>query len=122
VPKVLLAATAVGGKQLSIAIMGVVDLHLAHDYQMAISCLAEPVCPDLVIVSYHFDQLRPYRLVQQMKDDGQTSMIPILLVRALPLHLGTPNAAQLKDAYIALGVTDFIDVEDVERKRGRRWR
>ena len=73
---------------------------------------------DLVIVSYHFDSLHPYRLIQHVRESPDTAHLPILLVRALQLFQDVGSEGQIGESYLALGATAFFSLHDEERRVG----
>lgn len=73
---------------------------------------------DLVIVSYHFDSLHPYRLIQHVRESQSTAHLPILLVRALQLFQYVGSEDQIRQAYLALGATAFFSLYGEERRVG----
>ena len=117
-PKVLLAATVDASKQVTAYLAGLVELVTAHTFDKAVALLCSGERPALVVVGYHFDELRPYRFIQHVKSDPQSADLPVLLIRALPLHLGTDNVETMRDAYTGIGVTDFVSLHDLERDHG----
>ncbi len=70
-------------------------------------------------MSDHFDELQPFRIIQAIKHEPNTRDLPLLLIRALPLHLSHPNTETLKVAHTALGVTDFLSLQDLAQEHGR---
>jgi len=72
----------------------------------------------LLVVCYVFDEIRPFRLLQYVQHQQQAH-IPTLLVRALPIKLGTTEAADIRESYMALGVDEFINLHDEEEASGR---
>ena len=74
---------------------------------------------DLAIVSFHFDSLHPYRLIQYIRESPGTAHMPILLVRALQLFFQDhASADQLTESYLALGVTAFFGLYEEEQRVG----
>jgi hypothetical protein len=51
--------------------------------------------------------------------DEQGGHVPIILVRALALHLRAENEADIRDAYKELGVDEFASLYDEEQRHGR---
>jgi hypothetical protein len=74
--------------------------------------------PHLIVVCYAFDELRPYRLIQHVRLDREDKLIPIILVRALPVRFGTEEA-QVRDSYSAMGVNQFLNVWGETQRHGR---
>lgn len=74
---------------------------------------------DLAIVSFHFDALHPYRLIQHIRESPGTAHMPILLVRALQLFFqDQASAKQIRESYLALGVTAFFALYEEEQRVG----
>jgi CheY-like chemotaxis protein len=73
---------------------------------------------DLAIISYHFDSLHPYRLIQYIRESPGTAQLPILLVRALQLFGEHGSQDQIRQAYLALGATAFFSLYDEQRRVG----
>lgn len=73
--------------------------------------------PDGLIVSYSFDELRPFRLLHHLLDQGRR--VPTILLRAVPVRLERTEEADIRQTYSALGVAEFLNFADVERRSGR---
>jgi hypothetical protein len=74
--------------------------------------------PHLIVVGYHFDELRPFRFIQYARAHLAGSHVPIMLVRALPMHLGATTESQLREAYGGLGVDLFFNLFDDAQRDG----
>jgi len=74
--------------------------------------------PDLVVVCYVFDEMRPFRLISYVREELGRTDIPIVLVRALPVPLGTTQEAEIRESYRSLGVADFVNFRDEAQERG----
>ena len=114
-PTVLLADTPEGLRQLVPVLDGLAEVVAAETYQEALD-RCEEITPDAILVGYHFDDLRPYRLIQQLQDEACARGVTIILVRALALALSGSDTQDIRDAYRKLGADDFIDFF-AERKR-----
>jgi PleD family two-component response regulator len=75
--------------------------------------------PDAVLVAYHFDELRPVRLIRFIRDDPQLSGVPIVLVRVLPVSLGGSDE-NFSSAYREVGVDEVYNYCDSVTKGGER--
>jgi hypothetical protein len=73
---------------------------------------------DALLVGYHFDELRPYVLIRQVRENPRTARIPVFLVRLLPSHLDRTSGAELREAYRNLGVDEFLELSDLAREQG----
>ena len=59
--------------------------------------------PDLVIVCYVFDEMRPFRLLHYLRHEKR-GHVPTIRVRAVPVSLGTTQEAEIRESYRILGV------------------
>lgn len=66
--------------------------------------------PDMIVVCYAFDEMRPFRLLHYVRHEWQSRKIPIVLLRALPIRLGATQEAQIREAYQSLGVNGFFNL------------
>jgi PleD family two-component response regulator len=114
---VLVAATPQSSKEIDQALRGLVHFEITNTWEDATSHL-DAGRFDLVIVGYHFDELRPFRFIQYVKSDARHRNIPVLLIHALPFHLGAFDAKSVRDAYVALGAVDVISLQDLRRDHG----
>ena len=53
----------------------------------AVSRLEEKAA-DLIVICYAFDEMRPFRLLQYLRQGRRRAHLPTILVRALPVPLG----------------------------------
>ncbi len=115
------AATGAGGsttdviRQITPALEGV-DVLPAATWDDALAHL-QCQSPDGLIVSYSFDELRPFRLLHHLMDEGRH--VPTILLRAVPVRLERTEEADIRQAYSALGVAEFVNYAEVERRSGR---
>ena len=113
--RILLAATPAAAAPLRQALAATADVHFADAPETALEAFRSR-SPDLLVVGYHFDHARPYRLVRAVRElDPQ---VPILLVRALPLSGVDSRDAQIRDAYNALGVDQYLVLDEASVRRG----
>jgi len=68
--------------------------------------VVEAVSPQVLIVGYHFDQFRPYRLIQQVAADHPDTRI--VLVRAISLAMPHEDDEAIREAYGAMGVSEYL--------------
>lgn len=90
------------------------EVSVADRFDTALRAFAEQR-PDAVIVGYHFDEARPYRLIQAIRAGDRA--VPLLMVRALPLGPGGSRDRQIRDSYAELGVNEYVVVD--EKSAGR---
>jgi hypothetical protein len=74
--------------------------------------------PDLIIVCYAFDEVRPFRLLHYVRDEWRAH-VPTILVRALPIPLGTTEEARIRESYKTLGVDEFVNLNDDKQRLGK---
>ena len=72
--------------------------------------------PRGVIVSYAFDELRPFRLLHRLQDEGYR--LPSILLRVVPVRLERTEEADIRQAYQTLGVGEFLNFADIARRQG----
>lgn len=72
--------------------------------------------PDLIILCYAFDEMRPYRLLNYLQE--RRSKIPIVLVRALPVPLHGKED-EIRSSYAMLGAGTFINLYEEIQSYGR---
>jgi hypothetical protein len=74
--------------------------------------------PDLIIVCYAFDEVRPFRLLQYVRNEWRRRHVPTVLVRALPVPLGKTQEAEIRESYKSLGVDEFFNLHDAKVREG----
>jgi PleD family two-component response regulator len=94
--------------------------------------LVEQSRPDVVIVGYHFDGARPYRLLQNLRDGARAVRVAALLVRALPVLPQAMEEKGIEDTYRQMGADGYLVLdkgargdafkEVSERLRSAVWR
>jgi PleD family two-component response regulator len=114
--RVLIAAPAVVIRQLRAALPADADVTGAAIWVDAVRGLAE-VTPQLIIVCYVFDEVRPYRFIQHVRDT-EDQRVPIFLIRAVTIPLGATQEADLRRSYVELGVNAFLNFSDLANERG----
>ena len=71
--------------------------------------------PDLIVVCYLFDEMRPFRLIHYVRSDLQRSDFTIILVHVVDGHLRDTELRQLRDAYRSIGIDGFVNLsEEIE--------
>jgi hypothetical protein len=116
--RILVAGTGAAVRELQAAIGVEAALIPAHTLEQAVRSLHAHE-PELLVVDYHFDELRPFRFIRYARDYLGARPVPILLIRALPAYLGATTEAQLCDAYRTLGVDAFCNLFDDAHREGR---
>jgi CheY-like chemotaxis protein len=51
---------------------------------------------DLLVICYAFDEMRPFRLLQYLRQERPRAHLPTILVRALPVPLGKTQEEQIR--------------------------
>jgi CheY-like chemotaxis protein len=74
----------------------------AETWEQAVERLRD-ADPDLVIVCYVFDEMRPFRLLHYLRHEKR-GHVATILVRAVPVSLGTTQEAEIRESYRILGV------------------
>jgi CheY-like chemotaxis protein len=115
-PRILLAAPAVVIRQLSAALPKAVEVIGVATWKDAVQRLPD-AAPDLIIVCYIFDEMRPYRFIQHVKET-EHRRAPIFLVRAVSVPLGATNESNVRRSYTDLGVNAFLNFSDLANERG----
>ena len=113
--RVFLAAPAVVIRQLSEALPDM-EVIGAATWDDAVKRLPDAK-PHLVIVCYIFDEMRPYRFVQHVREK-EYRRVPIFLVRAVTVPLGSTQEADLRKSYTDLGASAFLNFSDLANERG----
>ena len=71
--------------------------------------------PQVAVVGYHFDDLRPYRLVQAIRAAGDGGRVPVVLVRALPVLPHHTDEKEIEESYRQLGVDAYLVLDKAAR-------
>jgi PleD family two-component response regulator len=79
----------------------------ASTWDEALRCL-ETNPPQVAVIGYHFDDLRPYRLVQAIREVGERDRVPVVLVRALPVLPDHADEKEIEESYRQLGVDAYL--------------
>lgn len=107
----LIAGIAPGAGALRDELASEFHVDVASTFDQAMS-LMKTASPSVLIVGYHFDQFRPYRLIQYVT--AEYPQTPIILVRAMPLVMPHEDDGAIRDAYLAMGISEYLvlDTED----------
>src|SRR3954462_453642 len=116
-PRILIAAPSAVIGRLERALADNVEVIGAETGEEAVVRLGDAE-PNLVIVCYVFDDMRPFRLLHHMRHEKRRH-IPTILVRAVPGSLGRTQEAEIRESYRTLGVDEFINLHDESQAHGR---
>ena len=105
--RILIADTRKAMQEI-VGVLEAKELEVLHAYgfEEALT-LARERKPHLCIVGYHFDEARPYRLIQQLRAELDET-VPIFLIRALSMGEHAADDAHIKESYRALGVNEYL--------------
>jgi CheY-like chemotaxis protein len=117
-PAALIAAPAAVIKELGSVLADDVERIGVDTFDGAVARVKERQ-PDLLIVCYAFDEVRPFRLLQHLRQESRAAHVPTMLVRALPIPIGEAEEARIREAYTTLGVDQFFNLNDEARRTGR---
>src|SRR5687768_6709200 len=73
---------------------------------------------DLLVICYAFDEMRPFRLLQYLRQERPRAHLATILVRALPVPLGKTQEEQIRESYQNLGVDQFCNLYDEKQREG----
>ena len=113
--RILIAESAAGIRFAQTALRDQVEFVGAENFDAAVARF-DAARPDLVVVGYHFDELRPFRFIRHVRSHGRPP--PIILISVLPYGLGATKEAELAAAYESLGVDEYINVFEEQRRHG----
>ena len=117
-PRILIGAPRDVIRLLTGALTDGVDVFGAQTHEEAISVLhAEN--PDLIIVCYAFDEMRPFRFLRHVRENWQRLHVPTMLVRALPVALSRTQEHEIGESYKTLGVDEFFNLHAQRQRHGR---
>jgi CheY-like chemotaxis protein len=94
-----------------------IDIVGCETWDDAVSRLEEREA-DLLVICYAFDEMRPFRLLQYLRQERPRSHLPTILVRALPVPLGKTQEEQIRESYQNLGVDQFYNLYDEKQREG----
>ena len=73
---------------------------------------------DSIMVCYVFDNVRPYRFINRIRNESPHTLTPLILVRALPVPLGESQEWEIRQAYKSIGVDEFLNYSDLLQEKG----
>lgn len=73
---------------------------------------------DLIVVCYVFDDVRPYRFINRIRNESPHTQTPVILVRALPVPLGESQEWEIRQAYKSIGVDEFLNYSQLLQEKG----
>jgi CheY-like chemotaxis protein len=117
-PAALIAAPAAVIKELGSVLADDVARIGVETFDDAVATVKEGR-PDVLIVCYAFDEVRPFRLLQHLRQESRGGHVPTMLVRALPIPIGEAEEARIREAYTTLGVDQFFNLNDEARRTDR---
>jgi len=116
--RILIAAPAPVVRELDAALGDeLVEVMGAESWDDALRRVEEE--PDLLLLCYAFDEVRPFRFLQYLQQSPRRRHMPTVLVRALPVPLGKTQEEDIRQSYMALGVDDFFNLYDEGTRHGR---
>lgn len=118
IPAILLAATPQSARRIVELIGSEARLVHVEAVEQAMQ-QAKAQDFDLAIVGYHFDSMRPWRLIQELRIDAKTARLPIVLVMALHVDIGKTSLDEIRTAYSGLGITGFVNLYEEETRAGQ---
>ena len=83
------------------------ELCTASDWDGAMRCI-ETQHPHVVIVGYHFEGMRAYRFVQQVRALENSQHLGLLLVRSVPVLTHSVNEKEIEESYRQLGIDEYL--------------
>ena len=86
----------------------------ASTWEQAVRCL-ETSQPQVAVIGYHFDDLRPYRLVQAIRAADERGRVPVVFVRALPVLPDHADEKEIEESYRQLGVDSYLVLDKAAR-------
>ena len=113
--RVLIAGPALVIRQLSAVLPQGAEVVGAAIWEDAVQRLSE-IDPDLIVVCYVFDELRPYRFIQHVRSESRR--IPIMLVRAVTVPWGATQESDVRRSYEEMGVDAFLNFSDIANTAG----
>lgn len=67
--------------------------------------------PEIALLGYHFDETRPYRFIQHLRNDPLTKHIPVLLVRGTGVQQGPYVDEEIGESYKDLGANGYVAID-----------
>jgi CheY-like chemotaxis protein len=116
--QLLIAAPAAVIRELGSVLRDEADPVGVETFDEAVARLGERD-PDVLVLCYAFDQVRPFRLLNYLRQEWPHAHVPTILVRALPVPMGETEEGQIRDSYKTLGVDVFFNLHDEGQRNGR---
>jgi hypothetical protein len=117
-PRALIAAPVRVVRELGSALEAEFDVAGGETFEEVEARLHEKR-PAVLIVCYAFDEVRPFRFLNYLREEWRSGHIPTMLVRALPIPIGETEEAQIRESYKSLGVDVFFNLHDEARRSNR---
>ena len=115
-PLVLVADTAQALPLVARLLGDEFEIRGATTWDDAVRCLGER--PQVAIVGYHFDGMRPYRLLQKIREEAD-SQLGVVLIRALPVLPQRTDEDGIEESYRQLGADVYLVLD--KAARGERF-
>jgi len=115
-PSVLLAAPSYIARYVAPALEGDAEV-LAGNTLVETLRILKTATPDVLVLSYVFDELRPFRLLAEVESASPEGHLPIVLLKATSVRLGE-TTEQLRLAYRSLGAMDFFNLWEERMRSG----
>jgi PleD family two-component response regulator len=106
-PRILIAAPRDVIRELGAVLSDRAEVLGAATFDESVARISDEQ-PDLLVICYVFDELRPYRLIQHVMAESENP-VPMILARALPVRMGNEEA-DVRDSYLAMGVSRFLNL------------
>ncbi len=109
-PRVLIADTELGAPLLAKLLGDPFDTRTQTTWDGAVRLLQEQK-PSIVVVGYHFDETRPYRLIRYVHEQAATRELPVLLVRGIAVEQGPYADEEIRQSYRRLGASAYLALD-----------
>lgn len=93
------------------------EVHCALDESTAVRLFRENH-PDVVLIGYHFDRMRPYRVIHALRETPRAGESSLILFCMLPTEGRDFDGDSIRDAYRELGCLDFVDLRAEAARSG----
>src|SRR5438270_13803885 len=94
-PRILIAAPSAVFRRLERILSDDFEVVGAETFEQAVTRLEE--CdPAAIVVCYVFDEMRPFRFLQYVRNERRGRHIPTSLVRAVPIGLGRTQEDEIR--------------------------
>jgi PleD family two-component response regulator len=88
------------------------EIRGATTWDDAVRCLGEQ--PHVAIVGYHFDGMRPYRLLQKIREEDD-ACLGVVVIRAAPLVPHGADEKEIEESYRQLGADTYLVLDKTAR-------